>query len=86
MARPHVLWVEIGFGIAIAAFAAIIVVGQQTSTSTYVWMLGAFLAVFIAFTVVAEGAAHRAEERVGAELTSRQLGATPGGRSAPTGI
>jgi F0F1-type ATP synthase assembly protein I len=86
MARPHVLWVEVGFGIAIAAFAAIIVVGQQTSTSTYVGMLSVFLAVFIAFTVAAEGAAHRAEKRVGAEQTSRRRGATPGGRRAPTGV
>jgi high-affinity K+ transport system ATPase subunit B len=73
MDRPHVLWVEIGFGIAIAAFAAIVVIGQQTSTAVYVGLLLGFLALFVAFSFFAEGAAHRAEHHIAGAAATRRL-------------
>lgn len=82
MDKPHVLWVEIGFGIAIAAFAAIVAVGQQVSTATYITLLLSFLAAFVVFTVFAEGAAHRAEHVDPAAVPQPS---PVRGRSAPTG-
>ncbi len=84
--RPHVLWVEIGFGIAIALFAAIVVAGQQISTAVYVAMLLIFLAAFVLFAVFAEGAAHRAEHRGAEGAATRRFGQAASRRQAPTGL
>lgn len=69
--KPHVLWIEVGFGIAVAVFAALVVIGREAGTSAFTVMMLVFLAVFIGFTIVAELAAVRSEQRVRAEETRR---------------
>jgi hypothetical protein len=76
--------VEIGFGIAVAVFALLVVIGREAGTATFAALMLAYLTAFIAFTVAAEAAAIRAEESLPEPTARRSRAATY--RSTATGM
>lgn len=83
MDGPHVLWVEVGFGVAVAVFTALAVVGRELGTAAFTVTMVVFLGAFIGLTIAAEAAAVRSEGRgVERGAASRARTATDDRRAA----